>query len=50
MNWGRHFTTHIDPNHAQEWSELFTVKDTGIILRSVQDDYVSVSLAIMRID
>lgn len=34
---------HIDPEHKKEWSELWTPRGDGLILRSIQTDYKFVS-------
>ncbi|KAF6240503.1 hypothetical protein HO173_001171 [Letharia columbiana] len=39
INWAQNFANHIDPKHKKEWSELWTPKGDGLILRSMKTDY-----------
>lgn len=39
INWVQNFASHIDPRHKKEWSELWTSKGDGLILRSMKTDY-----------
>lgn len=39
INWAQHFANYIDPKHKKEWSELWTPKGEGLILRSMRTDY-----------
>lgn len=39
INWAQNFANYIDPKHKKEWSELWTPKGNGLILRSMKTDY-----------
>ncbi|KAI9871936.1 MAG: hypothetical protein M1830_002239 [Pleopsidium flavum] len=39
INWAQNFAIHIDPAHKREWSELWTPKGDGLILRSIKTDF-----------
>lgn len=39
INWAQNFANYIDPKHKKEWSELWTPKGDGLILRSMKTDY-----------
>lgn len=43
MNWAWNYAVHIDPEHKKEWSELWTSKGDGLILKSIRTDYKFVS-------
>lgn len=43
INWAWNYAVHIDPEHKKEWSELWTPKGDGLILRSIRTDYKFVS-------
>lgn len=37
--WAQNYAKHIDPKHQQAWSELWTPKGDGLILRSIKTDF-----------
>lgn len=39
INWAQNFANYIDPKHKKEWSELWTSRGNGLILRSMKTDY-----------
>ncbi|KAL7272873.1 hypothetical protein RUND412_004306 [Rhizina undulata] len=39
INWAYNFGKHIDPANKHLWSELWTPKSIGLILRSIKVDY-----------
>lgn len=39
INWAHNFAVHVDPAHKQEWSDLWTSRGIGLILRSMSTDY-----------
>jgi len=39
INWAYNYAIHVDPSHKSEWSELWTPKGDGLILRSIRTDY-----------
>ncbi|KAL0936986.1 uncharacterized protein CTRU02_209202 [Colletotrichum truncatum] len=39
VNWLRNFATTVDPEHADEWANLMTPRDIGLIMRSIKTDY-----------
>lgn len=39
VNWAQNFALHLDPEHRQEWSELWTPTGIGMILRSIKTEY-----------
>lgn len=39
INWAQNFANHIDPGQKREWSELWTPKGHGLILRSMKTDF-----------
>jgi hypothetical protein len=43
INWASNYAVHIDPGHKKEWTELWTPRGDGLILRSIQIDYKFVS-------
>lgn len=43
INWAWNYAVHIDPEHKKEWSELWTPRGEGLILRSIRTDYKFVS-------
>jgi acyl-CoA thioesterase FadM len=34
--WASNIATHMDPSHKNEWSEMWTPKGTGMILRRIE--------------
>lgn len=49
INWVQNFASHIDPRHKKEWSELWTSKGDGLILRSMKTDYKFVCCYFKRV-
>ena len=43
INWAHNYAVHIDPKNRTKWSELWTPKGDGLILRSMRTDYKFVS-------
>ncbi|KAK1519699.1 uncharacterized protein CCOS01_11350 [Colletotrichum costaricense] len=43
VNWLRNFATTVDPEHKDEWDQLMSPKDIGLIMRSIKTDYKFVS-------
>jgi hypothetical protein len=43
INWAWNYAVHIDPDHKREWSDLWTPRGDGLILRSIRTDYKFVS-------
>jgi hypothetical protein len=43
VNWLRNFSLISQPEHQQEWAELMTPRNVGLILRSIKTDYKFVS-------
>ncbi|KAJ3960879.1 hypothetical protein N0V92_002432 [Colletotrichum tropicale] len=39
VNWLRNFATTVDPENADEWNQLMSPKDIGLIMRSIKTDY-----------
>ena len=39
INWAHNYATHIDSAHRKEWSELWTPKGDGLILRSIKTEF-----------
>ncbi|KAI8209197.1 hypothetical protein K4K52_000714 [Colletotrichum sp. SAR 10_76] len=39
VNWLRNFATTVDPKNADEWNQLMSPKDIGLIMRSIKTDY-----------
>ncbi|KAI9806006.1 MAG: hypothetical protein M1833_004413, partial [Piccolia ochrophora] len=39
INWAQGIAQYIDPKHKREWSELWTPRGEGLILRSIRIDY-----------
>jgi acyl-CoA thioesterase FadM len=39
IQWAYKYAIHLDPKHKKEWSELWTPKGDGLILRSIRTDY-----------
>ncbi|KAK1461479.1 hypothetical protein CPAR01_14284 [Colletotrichum paranaense] len=39
VNWLRNFATTVDPEHKDEWDQLMSPKDIGLIMRSIKTDY-----------
>ena len=39
INWAQNFANYIDPKHKKEWSELWTSRGDGLMLRSMKTDY-----------
>ncbi|PSK54059.1 hypothetical protein B9Z65_7865 [Elsinoe australis] len=37
--WAQNYATHIDPEHKQAWTELWTSRGIGMILRSMKTDF-----------
>jgi hypothetical protein len=50
INWAWNFAVHIDPKHKKEWSELWTPRGDGLILRSIKTDFKFVSPVFMHGD
>ena len=44
VNWITHFAG-VDPAHGDEWRELMTPKNTGLIMKSIKADFKLVSSA-----
>jgi acyl-CoA thioesterase FadM len=44
INWAWNIAKHVDPANNQKWSELWTPRSTGLILRSIKVDYKFVCL------
>jgi hypothetical protein len=45
IGWVYNFAVHHDPEHRKEWSELWTPKGKGMILKSIKTEYKFVSEA-----
>ena len=43
INWAQNYAIHIDPTHKREWSELWTPRGDGLILRSIKTEFKFVS-------
>ncbi|KAL2876860.1 hypothetical protein SGCOL_007884 [Colletotrichum sp. CLE4] len=39
VNWLRNFATTVDPEHKDEWDQLMSPRDIGLIMRSIKTDY-----------
>lgn len=39
INWAQNYAIHLDPTHKREWSELWTPKGDGLILRSMKTEF-----------
>lgn len=39
IQWAMKYARHIDPKHSEAWTELWTPKGTGLILRSIRTDF-----------
>ncbi|KAI9741116.1 MAG: hypothetical protein M1834_002829 [Cirrosporium novae-zelandiae] len=39
INWAYNFAIHLDPGHRREWSDMWTPKGHGLILRSMRTDF-----------
>ncbi|OHE95113.1 hypothetical protein CORC01_09637 [Colletotrichum orchidophilum] len=39
VNWLRNFATTVDPEHKDEWNQLMSPRDLGLIMRSIKTDY-----------
>ncbi|KAL0765051.1 hypothetical protein CaCOL14_012310 [Colletotrichum acutatum] len=39
VNWLRNFATTVDPEHKDEWDQLMSPKEIGLIMRSIKTDY-----------
>ncbi|KAF2814198.1 uncharacterized protein BDZ99DRAFT_459904 [Mytilinidion resinicola] len=39
IQWALNFANSIDPDRKHEWSQLWTNRGTGLILRSIRTDY-----------
>lgn len=39
IEWASHFANIVDPIHKREWSELWTPKGDGLILRSILTEF-----------
>ncbi|KAI9849617.1 MAG: hypothetical protein M1837_002742 [Sclerophora amabilis] len=39
VNWAKNIAFNIDPDHRQEWSDMYTSRGDGMILRSIRIDY-----------
>ncbi|KXH29904.1 hypothetical protein CNYM01_12772 [Colletotrichum nymphaeae SA-01] len=39
VNWLRNFATTVDPEHKDQWDQLMSPKDIGLIMRSIKTDY-----------
>ncbi|RDL41114.1 Uncharacterized protein BP5553_01093 [Venustampulla echinocandica] len=39
INWAYNYALHADPEHKNEWCELWTPRGNGLILRSIRTDY-----------
>jgi hypothetical protein len=37
--WAYNIATLLDPTHKDEWSEMWTPKSTGMILKSMKTDF-----------
>ncbi|KAK1492531.1 hypothetical protein CTAM01_09948 [Colletotrichum tamarilloi] len=48
VNWLRNFATTVDPEHKDEWDQLMSPKDIGLIMRSIKTDYKFVSDALIN--
>ncbi|KAF4632278.1 hypothetical protein G7Y89_g5841 [Cudoniella acicularis] len=39
IQWAYNYAVHVDPEHKREWSELWTPKGDGLILRKMTTEY-----------
>ncbi|KAG9228217.1 thioesterase-like superfamily-domain-containing protein [Amylocarpus encephaloides] len=39
VEWARKYALHMDPGHKKQWSELWTSRGDGFILRSIKTDF-----------
>jgi len=39
IGWAYNYALHIDPQHKEQWCDLWTPKGDGLILRSIRTDY-----------
>jgi len=39
INWAYNYAIHVDPSNQKKWSELWTPRGDGLILRSMRTDY-----------
>jgi hypothetical protein len=50
INWASNYAVRIDPKHKKEWSDLWTPRGDGMILRSIRTEYKFVSRFLLRCD
>lgn len=39
VEWAYNFAKYIDPDNSKEWTDLWTPRGIGMILRSIRTDY-----------